>query len=68
MLMRIHLGSKGKEIIENNHYISKANYRSRKNYIIESAILEKRLICNNSLLSTNHIIHNLTNLQSCYDR
>jgi len=36
--------------------------------VIQSAILEKRLIYDNSILSTDIIIHNLTNLKSYYDR
>ena len=46
----------------------KANYGSRKNYSIETAILEKRLIMDRSMLSSKITVCNLTDLQSCYDR
>ena len=39
LLMRIYLGGKGKELIELDNKLSKANYSSRKNYSIEPAIL-----------------------------
>jgi len=45
-----------------------ANYGSQQNYSIESAILEKRLILDNSLNSLNYTIYNFTDLKSCYDR
>ena len=39
--MRILLDSEDEELIENDSRFSKANYGSRKNYSIESVILEK---------------------------
>ena len=68
MGMRITLNSPNEELIENDKRFSKANYGSRKNYSIESAILEKRLIMDNSLNSLNHTIYNFTDLKSYYDR
>ena len=68
LLMRIFLLAEDEENIENDERISKANYRSRKNHLIKSAILEKRIIFNNSLLIIKPIIYNLTDLQSYYDR
>ena len=46
----------------------KANYGSRKNYLIETAILEKQLIMDRSLLTMKVTVYNLTNLKSCYNR
>ena len=66
--MRIALNSKGQELIENDQRFSKANFGSRKNYSINTAILQKRLILDNSLLTTKHTIYTMTDLQSCYDR
>ena len=66
--MRIALGSKEEELIENDDRFSMANYGSRQSYSIELAILEKRLILDNSLNLLNHTIYNFTNLKSCYDR
>ena len=67
-LMRVYLGGDDEEMIENNNRLSKANYGLRKNYSIESAILEKRLIMDNSLLSRLLTIYHLTDLQACYNR
>ena len=66
--MRIFLGDEDEEVIESDSRFSKVNYGSRKNYSIESALLEKRLIFDSSILSCKLIMYNLTDLQSCYDR
>ena len=44
IIMRIFLNSDKEEIIKRDLRISKVNYGSRKNYSIETAILEKRLV------------------------
>ena len=49
-IIRIYLYGNDQEIVENDKRFSKANYGSRKNYAIESAILEKRLVVDNSIL------------------
>jgi len=67
-IMRIYLDDDDEEMIESDDRFSKSNYGSRKNYSIESAILEKRLTFDNSLLSGKLTIYHLTDLQSCYDR
>ena len=67
-IMRIFLGEEAEEMIENDSRFSTANYGSRKNYSIESALLEKRLIFDNSMLSGKSTIYTITDLQSCYDR
>ena len=67
-IMRIFLGDEDEEVIESDSRFWKANYKSRKNYLIESALLEKRLIFDSSILSCKLTICNLTDLQSCYDR
>ena len=67
-MMRIYLLAKEEKIIKKDERFSKANYGSRKNFSIESAILEKRLILDNSLLTTEYTIYTLTDLQSYYDR
>jgi len=68
LLMRIFLNATDQETIENDRRFSTANYGSRKNYSIESAILEKRLILDHSTLRMEKTIYNFTDLQSCYDR
>ena len=45
----------------------KANYESRPNYSIENAILEKRLVYDNSFLIERKMIHNMIDLQSYYN-
>ena len=67
-IMRIYLREEDEEIIESDARFSKSNYGSWKNYSIESALLEKRLIFDYSLLSCKLTIYSLTDLQSCYDR
>ena len=67
-IMRTCLGNQQEEIIESDNRFSKANYSSRKNFLIETAILEKRLTFDNSLLSTKLNVCALTDLQSCCDR
>ena len=66
--MRISLGNNGQELIENNERFLKANFGSRKNFAITTALLQKRLVMDNSLISSRHTIYMMTDLQSCYDR
>ena len=67
-IMRIFLGDEVEEMIENDDRFSNPNYGSRKNYSIESALLEKRMIYDNSMLSGKETIYTITDLQSYYDR
>ena len=62
MLMRMFLQAEEEELIEDDKRFVKANYRSQKNYSIETAILEKCLIMDKSLLSMNVTVYNLTDL------
>ena len=41
MLIKIFLEAKDQELIENNMGFLKANYSSKRNYLIETAILQK---------------------------
>ena len=67
-VIRMYLSGKIEEKIEQDDWFSKANYISRKNYLIETAILKKRLIYNLSKLTRNPTLHNMTDLEACYDR
>ena len=67
MMMRLHLNSEKEEFIETDSCFSKANYGSRKKYSIEIVLLEKRLILDNSLITTKPTVYTLTDLQSYYD-
>ena len=66
-IMKIFLGNEVEEMIENDDRFSNANYGSRKNYSIESVLLEKRMIYDNSMLSGKETIYTITDLKSCYD-
>ena len=68
VLMRIIVNQRNEGNIESDPRISKSNYRLRLKYSIEDAILEKRLVYDNSLLSRKYIIYNMTDLESCYNR
>ena len=50
-VMRIFLNDRDEEIIETDERFSKANYGSRKNYSIKTAMLEKQLTFDNSLIT-----------------
>ena len=67
-LMRIYLSNEEEENIEKDSRFSKANCGSRRNYSIESASLEKRLIFDNSMISGKESVYAITDLQACYDR
>ena len=67
IMMRMFLSSDREEIIENDNRFLKANFGSRHNYSIKTAILEKWLIFYHSMLTTKKTIYNLTDLKSCYD-
>ena len=68
MMMRLYLNSEKEELIETDSHFSKANYGLRKNYSIETVLLEKRLIFDNSLITTKSTVYALIDLQSYYDR
>ena len=54
--------------IEQDKRISKSNFGSRPKYSIETVILQKRIIYNNSKLTNKLTICNMTDLEACYDR
>ena len=66
--MRMSLNSDHKELIEKDEWISKANFGSRKNFSITTALLQKKLIFDNSLITIKRNIYAKTDLQSCYER
>ena len=67
-MMRIFSSAEDTETIENDDRFSKANYGSRRNYSIETAILEKRLVFDHSMMNKKKTIKNLTDLKSCCNR
>ena len=62
LLMRIYFEDSHEEMIETDKRFSKSNYGSRKNYSIESTILEKRLSFDNSMICGKKTIYHLTDL------
>ena len=68
LIIRIIVNTQNKNIIELDNQISKYNYSLRMYHLIESTILKKRLVYNNSMLNGNIMIHNMTDLKSSYDR
>ena len=68
MNMRMHLNSDGEELIERDDRFSKSNHGSRKNYSIETAMLEKRLVAGDRLIQLTPTAHDTIDLQSSYDR
>jgi len=67
LLMRILVNTRNKISIEAGSRVSKCNYGSHANYSIENVILEKHLWYNNSLLRSNKIIYNMTDLKFYYN-
>ena len=53
--------------IKNDERLSKFNFGSRKQYSIESALLEKRLLYDMSKYNNEPTIHLLSDLEVCYD-
>ena len=43
------------------------NYGSRLKYSINNAILEKRLLYNQAKIIMEPTVHNITDLEACYD-
>ena len=67
IMMRMFLSIDEEELIEKDPRFSKANYGSRKNYLIETAILEKRIIFDYSILNMQNTIYTFTDLKACYN-
>ena len=67
MIMRIFLKYRIKGKIKKDLRISKANYGLRSKYSIENVILEKRIIYNHSTLTYQYTIHNMIDLEACYN-
>ena len=66
--MGIGINHRNKYAIENNPRVLKSNYGSRPDYSIETEILQKRLIYDNSKLTNQTIAYNITDLKAYYNR
>ena len=62
LLIKILVNKRNRFKIEEDIIVSKVNYRSKLYYSIKNIILEKRLVCDNSILLGNKIIYNITDL------
>ena len=68
LLMRIFIGMRAEFNLENDNRMLKFNYGSRSHYSIENAILEKRLMCDLAQRDSQIMMHNMSDLEACYDR
>ena len=68
LLMRIFVNDRNKGSIETDERISKSDCGSRPGYSIQDAILEKRLVFDNILVTGQHSIYAMTDLQAACDR
>lgn len=48
--------------------MSTCDYGSRKGYSIETALLEKRLMYDVRACNNENTVHNMSDLEACYDR
>ena len=60
LIMKLFVSIRNKGNIESDERISKSNYGSRLGCSIEDAILEKRLVFDNSIVTESHNIHAMT--------
>ena len=68
LLMRIFIGLRNQNRIEQDNRFLKHNYRSRKSYSIDKAIVERRLIYDTSKIIMKPTMNVVTDLSTCYDR
>jgi len=66
--MRIFIGGRTDKLIESDPRMSKFNYGSRSYYSIDNAILEKRLMYDLAIRDGKPMMHNLSDLEACYNR
>ena len=59
--------NQNKYTIEKDSRVSKSNFWLRPDYSIKIAILQKRIIYNNSKLTNQVTVYNMTDLEACYD-
>ena len=68
LIIRLYVGLRNDQNIKRSKKLSTFNFGSRKNYSIESALLEKRLIYDTSKYNNEPTIHLISDLEACYDR
>ena len=68
LIIRIYIGLRNDKNIQKDKRILHFNFGSRKNYSIQSASLEKRLIYDTSKYNNEPTIHLLLDQEACYNR
>ena len=68
LLMRIFIGGRVENAIKNNQRVSKFNYGSCTNYLIENATLEKYLMYDLAIRDGNEMMYNISDLEVYYNR
>ena len=64
LIMRLFVNIRNNVHIDSYERVSKSNYGSRPVHSIEDAILEKRLVFDNRIVTGSHNIHAMTDLQA----
>ena len=67
IIIRMYVGWRNNKNIKSDSRLSKFNFRSRKHYSIDSALLEKRLLYDTSKYNNELTVHLLSDLEACYD-
>ena len=67
LIIRVFLGLRNTNKIESSKRISKFNFGSRKNYLIDEAILKKRLIYDTSIWTEEPTVYLITDLSTYYN-
>ena len=68
LLMRIFTGGRNNHNAESNERLSQHNCSSRRNYSIDTAIFEKKLMHNASIRDREPTLHNISDLKAPYSR
>lgn len=68
LIMRIFVDLRMENVTKNQRNLSRYNFGSRKVFSIDTATLEKRLMCDYAKYSGQRMVHNLSDLEACYDR
>ena len=68
LMMWIFISGWNDKNVETDNRLLKYNYGSRRNYSINTLLLEKILMCDAALWNRKPTIHTISDLKACYDR
>ena len=68
LIICTYVGLRNDKNVHKDKWLSNYNFRLRKDYSIESTLLEKRLTHSTSKHSGVPTIHLISDLEACYDR